>query len=70
MSDPSKDSAQPVKGEEHLSEHERLARRLNLPDSWTQAALETRRAGPKLVEEWEAEAHAREERAQGERRPN
>ena len=27
-------------------------------------------AGPKLVEEWEAEAYAQEERAQGERRPN
>ncbi|GAA5534783.1 hypothetical protein [Deinococcus aluminii] len=65
MSDFSKDQTEPVKGEEHLSEHERLARRLNLPDSWTQAALETRRAGPKLVEEWEAE-----ERTRGERQPN
>ncbi|MBI0446978.1 hypothetical protein [Deinococcus sp. DB0503] len=65
MSDLSKDQTEPVKGEEHLSEHERLARRLNLPDSWVEAVEEMRRAGPKLVEEWEAE-----ERARGERQPN
>ena len=54
MSDLSQDPAEPMQGEEHLSEHERLARRLNLPDSWTQTVRQTLRAGPKLVEEWEA----------------
>lgn len=54
-------------GEEHLSERDRLARRLDLPDSWMDAVEETRRDGPRTVEEWEADAKAR---AQDERKPN
>lgn len=61
---------EPLKGEEHLSERDRLARHLNLPDSWTEAALDTRREGPKTVEGWEADAQAREDRARAERKPN
>ena len=58
---------EPQPGEEHLSERDRLARRLDLPDSWLEAVEETRREGPKTVEQWEAEAQTRE---QGERKLN
>ncbi|WP_216329824.1 hypothetical protein [Deinococcus aestuarii] len=63
-------SVNPQPGEEHLSERDRLARGLNLPDSWTEAIEETRRAGPRTVEQWEADAQAREDRARADRKLN
>lgn len=46
-------------GDAHLSEHDRMARELNLPESWTDTVEELRREGPKTVEEWEEEARLR-----------
>ncbi len=57
---------QPRPGEEHLSERDRLAHRLNLPDSWMETVEDIRSAGPRTIEQWDVDAQACEGRARAE----